>query len=256
MDIQVLGAHDCESQNSKLVCLLVDDVLALDAGALTSTLSFSAQQKLKAILVTHRHYDHTRDIPAIAFNLFLRGGTINVYSISDVCDAIMAHLLNGKLYAKFWEKPQGNPAVKFNIIEPGNPEQIQGYNVLAVPVNHSTPTVGYQITSPDGKVVFYAGDTGPGLIDCWRYVPPQLLIIEVTCSNRYKKFVRDVKHLTPDLLKQELVVFREIKGYLPPVVLVHMNPEIEKEIETEIAVVAESLNSSISLAYEGMQIHL
>jgi ribonuclease BN (tRNA processing enzyme) len=256
MDIQVLGAHDCESQNSKLVCLLVDDVLALDAGALTSTLSFSAQQKLKAILVTHRHYDHTRDIPAIAFNLFLRGGTINVYSISDVCDAIMAHLLNGKLYAKFWEKPQGNPAVKFNIIEPGNPEQIQGYNVLAVPVNHSTPTVGYQITSPDGKVVFYAGDTGPGLIDCWRYVSPQLLIIEVTCSNRYKKFVRDVKHLTPDLLKQELVVFREIKGYLPPVVLVHMNPEIEKEIETEIAVVAESLNSSISLAYEGMQIHL
>jgi len=256
MDIQVLGAHDCESQNSKLVSLLVDDVLALDAGALTSSLSFLAQRKLKAILITHQHYDHIRDIPAIAFNLFLQGATINIYSIPTVYEVLATHLFNGRIYPKFMESSQNNPTVRFTVMEPGKSEQIEGYTVLAVPVKHSAPTVGYQITSPDGKVVFYTGDTGPGLADCWKYVSPQLLIIEVTFSNKYEEFAREKRHLTPGLLEQELTIFREVKGYLPQVVLVHMYPELEKEIEAEVAVVAETLNNSINLACEGMRIHL
>tara|TARA_Y100000310_G_scaffold215713_1_gene216645 strand:+ start:381 stop:644 length:264 start_codon:yes stop_codon:yes gene_type:complete len=71
MKIQILGAHICESQTSKLTSLLIDDVLAIDAGGLTSSLSFEAQQKIKAILLTHQHYDHIRDIPTIAVNRFL-----------------------------------------------------------------------------------------------------------------------------------------------------------------------------------------
>jgi ribonuclease BN (tRNA processing enzyme) len=116
--------------------------------------------------------------------------------------------------------------------------------------------VGYQITSPDGKIVFYTGDTGPGLADCWQYVSPQLLITEVTAPNRYEEDARKLLHLTPALLKQELIHFQELKGYLPQVVLVHMNPVQEKEIEAEIAVVARSLNNPIRLAREGMLLHL
>jgi len=40
------------------------------------------------------------------------------------------------------------------------------------------------------------------------------------------------------------------------VVVVHMNPELEREIETEIAAVAEDLNHPISVGYEGMQLRL
>ncbi|GAH21991.1 unnamed protein product [marine sediment metagenome] len=80
MNIQVLGAHNCESQNSKFISLLIDDILVIDAGGLTSSLSFAAQQKIKAILLTHQHYDHIRDVPAIAMNFYLCGATINIYS--------------------------------------------------------------------------------------------------------------------------------------------------------------------------------
>ena len=256
MDIKVLGAHNLESQNSKLVSLLIDDVLALDAGALTSSLSFSAQQKLKAILVTHQHYDHIRDIPTIAFNLSLQGATIHIYSTPTVYEVLAANLLNGKVYSKLLELPQNNPTVRFTIMEAGKSEPIDDYTALAIPVNHGAAAVGYQITSPDDKVLFYTGDTGPGLTDCWKCISPQLLIIEVTASNRYEEFAREARHLTPALLEQELVSFRDVKGYLPPVVLVHMNPELEREIEAEIAAVARTLNSPIGLAYEGMQIHL
>ena len=256
MNIQVLGAHHCESQNSKFISLLIDDVLAIDAGGLTSSLSFEAQLKLKAILLTHQHYDHIRDVPAIAMNFFLREATINIYSTQPVYDALATHLLNGKLYPKFLEHPQGNPTAKFNMMEPYKTEQIEGYSILAVPVNHKDPTVGYQVISPAGKAVFYTGDTGPDLANCWKYVSPQLLITEITAPDKYEEFARKSGHLTPSLLKQELTNFREIKGYLPHVVVVHMDPGLEEEIRAETALVAEALNNSITLAYEGMQLHL
>ncbi len=256
MNIQILGAHNRESQNTKLPSLLIDDSLVLDAGGLTSSLSFPAQQKLKAILLTHQHYDHIRDVPVIAMTFYLSETTINIYSILPVYEALSAHLLGGELYPNFLERPQGNPAIKFTIIEPLKTEQIEGYSVLAVPVNHAVPAVGYQVTSPDGKIVFYTGDTGPGLADCWQRVSPQLLITEVIAPNGYEEFFRESGHLTPGLLKQELVIFRELKGYLPQVVIVHMNPGLEEEIEIEIAAVAKDLNSPITLGYEGMQLHL
>jgi cAMP phosphodiesterase len=189
-------------------------------------------------------------------NFALRGTTINIYSIQPVYDALSTHLLDGKLYPNFLEQPQGNPTIRFTIVEPYHTEQIEGYNILAIPVNHSVPTVGYQVTSPDGKTVFYTGDTGPGLADCWGHVSPQLLITEVTAPDRYEESVKDSGHLTPNLLKQELTIFQELKGYLPRVVAVHMNPGLEKEIEAEIAAVAKALNSSINLGYEGMQLNL
>ena len=256
MNIQILGAHNCESQSAKFVSLLIDDVIAIDAGGLTSSLSFQAQQRLKVILLTHQHYDHIRDVPAIAMNFYLCGATINIYSTQPVYNALTNHFLDGKLYPKFLEQPQGNPTIKFTLIEPYQTEQIKGYSVLAVKVNHSVSTVGYQVTSPAGKIVFYTGDTGPGLAGCWGKVSPQLLIAEVTATSKYEEFAKESGHLTPSLLRQELTSFREIKGYLPQVVVVHMNPDLEREIETEIAAVARVLNSQISVGYEGMQLHL
>ncbi|MBI4188676.1 MAG: MBL fold metallo-hydrolase [Chloroflexi bacterium] len=256
MKVQILGAHNCESQNTRLVSLLVDDSLALDAGGLTSSLSFPAQQQLKAVLLTHHHYDHVRDIPALAMNFYLSGATIDVYATALVYDMLTTHLLDGKFYPNFLARPPEKPTVKFTVIEPLKPELIDGYTVLPVPVSHSVPAVGYQVTALDGKAMFYTGDTGPGLAECWRQITPRLLIIEVTASNRFDNFGRESKHLTPNLLKEELVVFRELKGYLPEVVAVHMSPGLEAEIKAEITALSEELNSQISLGYEGMELNL
>jgi ribonuclease BN (tRNA processing enzyme) len=256
MKIQFLGAHNCESQEMRLVSLLVDDILALDAGGLTSSLSFSAQLKLKAVLLTHQHFDHIRDIPTLGMNFFLRRANINIYSIPLVFDVLKTYFLNDKLYTNFLEQPAGKPTFRFTALEPLKPVQIEGYSVLAVPVNHSHPTVGYQITSPDGKTLFFTGDTGPGLAECWQQVAPQLLITEVTAPSRYDDLGRRSGHLTPNLLKQELIVFRTLKGYLPQVATVHMSPDLETEIATELASVAEELHTTISLAHEGMELRL
>jgi len=256
MNIRVLGAHNCESQDSRFLCLLIDDILAVDAGALTSSLSFQAQQKLKAVLLTHQHYDHIRDVPAIAINRFFQKATINIYSTRTVYNALAIHLLNDELYPRFMESPKTNTPIKFTLVEPYKNYQIEGYTVLPVSVNHNNITVGYQITSPEGKTLFYTADTGPGLDACWEHVSPELLIVDVTFPNNRQDFAIKAGHLTPALLSKELTSFRKLKGYLPTVVVVHMNPVLEKEIEAEITTVATELNTSISLAHEGMELFL
>jgi len=256
MNIKVLGAHNCERQDQKLVSLLVDGVLAIDAGSLTSSLSLEEQRKIRAVLLTHQHYDHVRDIPALAMNLFLGGAATRIYSIPAALDVLAGNLLNDEIYPDFRQKPEHNPTLKFTIIEPHKAELIEGYTVLAVPVRHGVPTVGYQVTSGDGKSVFYTGDTGPGLAECWRRVSPQLLIIEVTSSDKYAEWAGESGHLAPSLLKQELISFQKVNGYLPRVVTVHMNPDLEEEIAVEVAAVAKELGCSITLACEGMEISI
>jgi phosphoribosyl 1,2-cyclic phosphodiesterase len=244
-----------ETADARLSSLVIDGVLALDAGGLSSGLSSQDQQKLKAILLTHYHYDHIRDIPAIGMN-FSVWGTVEIYSIPPVFEVLSSHLVNGKLYPNFLEWPRERPAIKFITIEPHRPIKIGEYNVLATPVSHSVPTVGYQVTSPDGKKVFYTGDTGVGLSACWEHVSPDLLVTEVSMPQMLEERAMEVGHLTPQLLRSELQQFLKLKGYLPPIIIIHINPYLEKETERELAEVAQELRANITVGREGMTIHL
>ena len=256
MKIRILGAHNIETNDTSFNSILIDDVLAVDAGALTANLTLNKQQDLKAILITHQHYDHIKDIPLLGMNFYLCKKTIELYTTKHVYEALAKQLFVDTLYPDFTKRPPEKPALHFNIVEPGKSEQIAGYSVLPIKVNHTVPTVGYQITSSDGKKIFITSDTGPGLEDCWQQVSPKLLVIETTTLNRDEDFALKAGHLTPALLQKELESFRKIKGYLPQVVLVHMNPLVEKGIKAEISPVEKALKTKITLGYEGMKINI
>ncbi len=255
MEIEILGAHSVEIANAKPPALVIDRVLALDAGSLCSSLSLPAQQRLKAVLLSHYHYDHIRDIPMLAMNLSYQG-TLEVYSIPPVFDILSSYLLDGKMYPNFLKWPEQQPAIKFISIEPYKTINIDRYSVLAVPVPHTVPTVGFQITSPKGKRLFYTSDTGVGLSNCWEYVSPDLLITELSLPQRMEEWARRTAHLTPKLLQAELLQFRQAKGYIPSLILIHINPLLESEIEKEVAELAQELGASITLGREGMKIQL
>ncbi len=256
MKIRILGGHNVETNKTGCNSILIDDVLVVDAGALTSKLSTKEQQNLKAVLLTHQHYDHVRDIPLLGMNFNLFEKTIELYTTKHVYETLAKLLFNDILYPDFTKRPPEKPALHFNIIEPGKTAKIIGYSILPIKVNHAAPTVGYQITSPDGKKVFITSDTGPGLEECWQQISPNLLVIETTLLNRDKDFALQAGHLTAALLQKELESFRKIKGYLPQVILVHMSPFLEKAIKTEVSIVEKELKTKITLGYEGMKINI
>ncbi len=244
-----------ESKDTRLSSILIDDVMAIDAGGLTSALSFDEQDRVEHILLTHGHYDHIRDVPAIALKNQHR--TINVYATQTTLDVLTTHLINGIVYPKFseWPSPE-KPALRLNALEPYKNITVGRCEVLAVPVSHAVPAVGFQITDSQRRSIFFSGDTGPGLSSCWEYIAPQILIIETALSNKSEGIATNPGHLCPSLLKQELIGFQKIRGYLPRVILTHMNPEAEEEIREEAQRVAEELEIEISLACEGMLLEI
>ena len=256
MKVKILGAHNTESRQSKMTCLLIDNILALDAGGLTSNLSFRDQMKIKAVFLTHAHYDHIRDIPALAMNLYLRNKSVTICTHQAVVENITRYFLNDITYPEFHKRPPENPTLKITILEPYQDTEIEVYRIMSIPVTHALPAMGYQIKAKDGKTIFYTGDTGTNLTDIWQHISPQYLFTELTAPNRWEAAMNHSGHLTPNLLQKELLSFQERKGYLPQVVLIHLNPLNENEIASEIAVLENSLGVSIRLAHEEMQIRI
>jgi phosphoribosyl 1,2-cyclic phosphodiesterase len=258
VEIQILGAHQFESKGARLTSLLIDGTLVIDAGGLTSALSVPEQEKIKTVLLTHHHFDHTRDLVTLAANAaYYWRGQLVVYTLRYTLDIITTCLLDGKMYINFLEYPSiEKPTLILEAIEPYGRKTIAGYDVLAVPVKHSVPAIGYQITSSDGKSLFYTGDTTVGISNCWQHIFPQLLITEVAGPNKYGDWLKKAGHLCAGLLKEELIQFRQLKGYLPRVIVIHIGNPFEQEIKEEVAQVAQELEADISLGHEDMKITL
>jgi ribonuclease BN (tRNA processing enzyme) len=257
MQVRILGAHSAEAKGQRMVSLLIDGIVALDAGGLTSSLSLSEQRKVRAVFLTHHHFDHSRDLVTLGANGATFSSPVDIYALNQTLDVLNFCLLDGKMYADFSKWPsKEKPFLQLKVIELLQPQNIHGYNVLPVPVQHSVPSVGFQVISKEGKSVFYTGDTGPGLEACWKNVSPQLLIIEVSGVNKSQDYLKSVGHLSAGLLKEELVQFRQTKGYIPRVVVIHIPPQFEREVRQEVKRVARDLRTRIDVGYEGMEISL
>ena len=251
MIIRFLGTHNEESRDTRLVSILIDDLLALDAGSLVSELSFEEQEKIKTIFLSHGHYDHIRAVPAFAFNN--SDHTTRIFATQQTLEILTSHLVDGLIYPKFTEKNSflEKPVLELCSLETFSPRDIEGYQVLALPVNHPIETVGFHITSPNQKRILYITDTGPGLYKLWEHVSPHLLIVDTTVPNRLENIAQDAGHLCPKMLRNELFDFRRVKGYLPRVVTIHSSPRFEGEIREEVENVSRELGISIYMASEG-----
>lgn len=252
MEVTFLGAHNCVSGSTANLSLLVDGRLALDAGNLAGGLSLEAQSRLEAVFLTHQHYDHVRDIPALGMNFFMTRSSVDIYSLAETAKVVQERLLDGAMYPDFRRRPEGQPIFRWHTLRPPEEVSVANYRVRPLQVPHSVPSVGYEVVAGDGACLFYTGDTGSGLEDCWRQTSPDLLVVEITASDEYLETVRERRHLSPSLLKAELTAFGEMRGYLPRVAVVHMSPPLEKDIAAEVARLAAEMGGDFFLAGEGM----
>lgn len=255
MKIKFLGVHNSESTSTRLASFVIDEKLAVDAGSLTSELTFAEQARIEWILVSHGHYDHINKIPSFAFNNV--DHLTKIYSTSETLEMV-SRLIDGVVYPEFTsdESYLGKATIELVPMEPYVTQRIDGYDITAIPVNHSLHAVGFEIISSDGNRLFYSGDTGAGLGKVWEKISPQVLIIDVTFPNRLKNVAADSDHLCPETLMEELTSFNSIKGYFPKVITIHMSPQFEAEITEEIMEIAGKLDIPISIAHEGQEINL
>ena len=116
---------------------------------------------------------------------------LRICGLRHTLDIVTDCLPSDKMYTNSFEYPdKGKRTVALEAIEPYGRQAITAYDVLAVPVKHSAPIVGYQVNSPDGKSLFYTGETTQGVSDCWQHISPQLLITEVAGPDKYEDWLK------------------------------------------------------------------
>ena len=215
---------------------LIDDVLALDPGGLTRALTFDEQKGIRAIILSHRHFDHVKDLLPLGIAIRTSGVTVEIYAIQDTADFVKSKLLDGSLFPDFLGFPSvENPVFHMNVVEFNKQFKVLDYTVVAVPVPHVVPAAGFQISSGDTKL-FYTGDTGRGVSDNWANVSsdvlltPDVLLTKATFGNEMEETADHVGHLTPTLPREVLDKFKKQHNYIPRVIISHMNPPWEEKI--------------------------
>ena len=254
MEVRILGAHQGQSNSIGFMSILIDGRLAIDAGGLATGLSLEEQERIDAVLVTHRHFDHIQDLVGVAHNNW-QVKSLHIHCILDVRHALQAHVFNDVVWPTMSEQQGPYFPLTWTDVAPGVEFDVLGYRALPVEMSHTVPCVGYQV-SDGSKSVFYTADTRGDGHPSWAALRPDLLIAEVTMSSIFEDLAHYVGHMTPLSLEGELRAFHARQGYYPPTLAVHLNPHHEPTIKEELLELSAQLGAQITPAFEGMVVEV
>jgi 3',5'-cyclic-nucleotide phosphodiesterase len=237
MQLRVLGCHGGETLKHRTSSFLVGDSVAIDAGAITSSLSLDEQERIRSVLVSHPHMDHVRDLATLADNRCQQGGsTLDIVGIPATIHALRTHFFNDILWPDFTRiDAMDGPTVRFVEVQPNRESEVDGYGVTPVMVNHTVDTSAFIIRQNDASIV-YGGDTGP-TEELWRQINAlrdlRALMMEVSFPNDETKLADSSRHLTPESLASELGKLAQSDEL--PILLYHIKPTFEAKVLRELA---------------------
>lgn len=236
MEIKVLGCSGGEFPGSNAPAFLLDDEILFDAGSLTNVLNEKSQMKIKHIFITHAHLDHIRGIPFLADNIITNNikRRVNILSIPSVIRTIRRHLFNSSVWPDFTVLPHPDDAIlKMVALKVRKPVKVNSYTVTPHLVHHTVPTVGYLVEDVRNRRFFYTGDTGP-TEETWLAMNDtqiHCLIIDISFPNSMEEMAIKTGHLTPRLLKEELLKIRHMPEYI---YITHTKPQHFETIKKEL----------------------
>jgi ribonuclease BN (tRNA processing enzyme) len=212
MQLRVLGCSGGIGGSLRTTSFLVDHDVLIDAGTGVGDLTLTELKQIDHIFVTHSHLDHVASIPFLVDTVGgMRDGPITVHAQPDTIDILRGHLFNWKLWPDFTQIPSADaPYLRFEPLRLGDSVTLQGRRFRSLPANHVVPAVGFHLDSGKSSLVF-TGDTT--VCDAlWEQVNQidnlSYLLIETAFSNAERELAVASKHLTPDMLAQELAKLR------------------------------------------------
>jgi cAMP phosphodiesterase len=214
VELHILGCHGGETPRHRSTSFVLDGVLGIDAGATTSMLAFEKQMTLGAMLVSHAHFDHVRDLATLADNrcqvaaspLVIAGTPFTIRALKD-------HFFNNILWPDFSQIPLvdgDGPTIIFREIKPDETVDIHGYSVRPVLVSHTIESAGFVIEH-QGSTLGYSGDTGPTDY-FWEVLSEarnlKAVLQEVSFPNELEWLAKASGHHTPETLSRDLKKLR------------------------------------------------
>ncbi len=223
-----------------MTSFLIDGTVAVDAGAITRALPIQDQSRIRHVLITHSHIDHTATLPFLIENTFgVDDDAMSIYSTRRILAVVRRHVFNNDTWPDFSRIPNRvYPRLRFVGIEAERPFVIPGLpsgdlEVTAVPVNHIVPTVGLLLRQA-GSSVLFTSDTGPTQ-RVWEVANEaadlRAVITECSFPNRLQSLADVSLHLSPQTLAVELAKLDRATRVL----IYHFKPPYVDELRAELA---------------------
>jgi cAMP phosphodiesterase len=255
MQISVLGCNGSRDVGLNPTALLVDKTILIDAGTCSEVLSNKLRSKIDHVLITHAHIDHIADLPFLAQTAFdFRSKPLNIYGIKETLDDISAHIFNWRIWPNFNEIPNSRKSkLSLRHITPLENMKIGSLNVMAIPVNHTVPTVGLLVDNGKSAFAFTSDTYSTELF--WEKIRDhkrlKALIIECSFPNYLEKAAKVTGHLTPRLMFKEIskVQRTDIEIYVT-----HLKPIHRGEVISELR--KQSKNLPLQILEDGMKIKI
>jgi cAMP phosphodiesterase len=234
--IKILGAFGAKTLDTAMTCVQVDNETLIDAGNILHALDHDAKN-ISHIFLTHSHLDHIIDIPFL-IDIFFEGRIkpINIYGLQGTIDTLKKHIFNWDIcpdFSKILLTNEIDHSIKFHVLEVDQEITINETKFKAIKTNHTDSSCGYVITKANNATLFTADTYKCPRI--WEEVNnnPQIksVIIDVSFPSILDKLALDSKHLTPDVLHEEL---QQLKRDDVTIFINHLKPIFIEDIKDEI----------------------
>ena len=238
MEIRILGCYGNQLPGYKTTAFIINKAIALDAGSLTSSLELHEQLMLDAILLTHSHLDHIKDLGFLGDNIIGRKGSpVSIIGGKRTLTALADHYFNNSLWPDFTRIPtEDNPVYVYREIENKKEFELFGLTFLPVQVPHPVYTLSYFIRDHKSTIL-HVSDTGE-TEEVWTLADeePNLkaIFLETSFPNEMKGLAQASRHLTPEMMGEELKKMKRRKRKVD-VYIYHMKPIYEKKLREEIS---------------------
>jgi ribonuclease BN (tRNA processing enzyme) len=256
MQVRILGLHNFESAEHLMTSIVVDETIALDAGSLTRALNTEQQDRIRNVLLTHRHFDHVRDVPELVHKAQNEGrtGTFNVYGPTDTIDVLINNYF-GVSHPRLHDRiaADGSPLVELHRVGVSDEIRLGNHTIIPLPAFHSAPAVGYLVTN-GGCSLYYTGDTGPGFSATLEQSPPDLLLSEVTFPIAQAERASATGHMTAATLRSEIQSLVDATGWNPRVLALHLFPQTEAGVRRDIEELRAETGWDITIGQPGQTV--
>jgi cAMP phosphodiesterase len=235
-----------------LTTYLINDSLAIDAGAMAIGLSREEQMRIRSIIITHTHLDHVFSLPLYLTDLFEEiREPIRLYATESDFEALRRHVFNYQMWIPL-ELMKNSEAelLSFQPIRSGESFFAEGLKVTPVEVTHTIPTHGL-VVEDDRSALLFTSDTG-ATEDIWR-IPIKrdklrAIFIDLSFPNRLTELARVSQHHSPVTLLEEMSKMRPDT----PIYAVHVKAAYRDQIVEEIQALD---NPRIIVAEVGREYH-
>lgn len=234
MRIRVLGCSGGIGAGLRTTCLLVDDDILIDTGTGLGDLDLAALKRIRRVLMTHSHLDHSSGLPLLVDTVFDSiEQPLLVHGRKETLEALKTHIFNWTLWPDFSVLPNlDKPVLAYQPLDLGAWCEFEGRRFRMIEVSHTVPGVGYCLQG-ENKTFAFSGDTATNdtfwaaLNECPRL---DILVVETAFANKNEELAGLARHYCPRTLAADIAKLR----HDPEIYITHLKPGAEDDIFAEI----------------------